>query len=198
MKIHSLAFDPHSNSCGSIQLTHDGARISAFGETDWFFHPNGKAQQSNIPRLVLKTSEPVISITAQVTANFSGTFDAGFLFVEMAPDYWAKLALEFSPQGFPTIVSVVTKQTSDDCDGPRVAAGLVWLRLYLQDEVVAFHFSDDGELWRFARTFSLPRNTDGIIKLGLGAQAPIGSGFEAVFCSVSVSHKLISDLRNGS
>ena len=178
-------------------LTEDGARISANANTDWFFHPNGKTQQSNVPSLALETSDSVISITAQVSVNFSGTYDAGVLFIQTAPDQWAKLALEFSPQGFPTVVSVVTKQTSDDCDGPRLPKVLVWLRLYVQDEIVAFHFSEDGELWRFARTFSLPRRPDGVIKLGLAAQAPMGSGCEAMFRSVSVSHATIPDFRNG-
>ena len=191
------AFHPHSNSSGAIQITDDGARISANAKTDWFFHPNGKMQQSNVPSLVLETSDSVISITALVAVNFSGTYDAGVLFIQTAPDQWAKLALEFSPQGFPTVVSVVTKQTSDDCDGPRLPAGLVWLRLYVQDEIVAFHFSEDGELWRFARTFSLPRRADGVIKLGLAAQAPMGLGCEATFRSVSVSHATLPDFRNG-
>lgn len=106
-------------------------------------------------------------------------------------------AFALSPQGFPTVVSVVTKQTSDDCDGPRLAQGLVWLRLYLQGEVVAFHFSEDGEFWRFARTFSLRRHPGGSVTLGLAAQAPMGAGCEAVFRSVSVSHDLITDFRNG-
>ena len=192
------AFQAEARQHGAIQRTADGARIAAHAKTDWFFPPNGLSQQCNVPALVLETPAPVVSLQAQVSVNFSGTYDAGLLFVEMAPDQWAKLAFELSPQGFPSVVSVVTKQTSDDCDGPRYAGESVWLRLYVQDQVLAFHFSEDGALWRFARTFSLPRRSDGAIRLGLAAQAPVGAGCEALFRSVAVSHELITDFRNGS
>lgn len=192
------AFRPHPNASGTVVVTADGAVITANAQTDWFFHPNGQTRLSNVPSLVLDTAEPVVSITAQVAVDFSGTYDAGALFVQTAPDQWAKLAYELSPQGIPTVVSVVTKQTSDDCDGPRVPGGTVWLRLYVQDNIVALHFSEDGTLWRFNRTFSLARSPGAMVKLGLAAQAPLGNGCEAVFSSVRVAHDRIADFRNGT
>lgn len=190
-------FQPNVNASGEIEIRSDGAVISANAKTDWFFHPNGEFRQTNVPSLVLETTDPVISIVAQVSVDFSGTYDAGALFIQTASDQWAKLAYELSPQAIPTIVSVVTKKTSDDCDGPRLPSGTVWLRLYVHESIVAFHFSEDGKVWRFNRTFSLPRETDVPVKLGLLAQAPLGGGCSARFRAVSVERNVIPDFRNG-
>lgn len=104
----------------------------------------------------------------------------GALFVDTGPDHWAKRAFELSPQGFRTIVCFVTKGTSDDCDGPRLPADEVRLRLHVRRGIVAFHFSEDGQFWRFNRTFSLPRSPGAAICLGFSAQAPTGEGCRPV------------------
>jgi regulation of enolase protein 1 (concanavalin A-like superfamily) len=190
-------FQQNLNNSGQIELTTDGAVISASAETDWFFHPNGQVRLSNVPSLFIETDAQVISLRALVTVEFAGSYDAGALFVQTAEDHWAKLAYEFSPQAIPTVVSVVTKGVSDDCDGPRVPAGQVWLRVYVDGNIVNFHFSEDGTFWRFNRTFALPRSLDGKIKLGLSAQAPLGNGSRATFRNVTVNHDAISNFRNG-
>jgi regulation of enolase protein 1 (concanavalin A-like superfamily) len=190
-------FQQNLNNSGQIEVTTDGAVISASAETDWFFHPNGQVRLSNVPSLFIETDAQVISLKALVTVEFAGSYDAGALFVQTAEDHWAKLAYEFSPQAIPTVVSVVTKGVSDDCDGPRVPAGQVWLRVYVDGNIVNFHFSEDGSFWRFNRTFALPRNLDGKIKLGLSAQAPLGNGSRATFRNVTVNHDAISNFRNG-
>jgi regulation of enolase protein 1 (concanavalin A-like superfamily) len=190
-------FQQNLNNSGQIELTTDGAVISASAETDWFFHPNGQVRLSNVPSLFIETDAQVISLKALVTVEFAGSYDAGALFVQTAEDHWAKLAYEFSPQAIPTVVSVVTKGVSDDCDGPRVPAGQVWLRVYVDGNIVNFHFSEDGTFWRFNRTFALPRSLDGKIKLGLSAQAPLGNGSRATFRDITLNHDAISNFRNG-
>ncbi len=190
-------FQQNLNNSGQIELTTVGAVISASAETDWFFHPNGQVRLSNVPSLFIDTDAQVISLKALVTVEFAGSYDAGALFVQTADDHWAKLAYEFSPQAIPTVVSVVTKGVSDDCDGPRVPSGQVWLRVYVDGNIVNFHFSEDGTFWRFNRTFALPRSLDGKIKLGLSAQAPLGNGSRATFRDITLNHDAISNFRNG-
>ncbi|TGN67205.1 DUF1349 domain-containing protein [Paracoccus liaowanqingii] len=179
-------------------MNDNAATISAGTRTDWFFHPDGSSRQANVPSLVLETTASEISLSAKVSVGFVGTYDAGALFVHTGPDHWAKLAFELSPQGFPTIVSVVTKGTSDDCDGPRYTPCTVWLRLHVRGGIVAFHFSEDGQVWRFNRTFSLPRSPGAAIRLGLSAQAPTGAGCTARFTEVQLRHTPLIDIRDGS
>lgn len=183
---------------GQITIDDQGATISANAQTDWFFHPDGSSLRSNVPSLYLESTAPEVSLVAKVSVGFAGTYDAGALFVQSGPDHWAKLAFELSPQAIPTIVSVVTKGTSDDCDGPRHPDDTVWLRLHVRGGIVAFHFSEDGQFWRFNRTFSLPRSPGAAIRLGLSAQAPTGEGCTAKFTEVSLRHKPLIDFRDGS
>jgi regulation of enolase protein 1 (concanavalin A-like superfamily) len=183
---------------GQITISDQEATITAQARTDWFFHPDGFSRQANVPSLVLETTAPEVSLAAKVSVGFAGIYDAGALFVETGPDHWAKLAFELSPQGFPTIVSVVTKGTSDDCDGPRHPADAVWLRLHVRGGIVAFHFSEDGQFWRFNRTFSLPRSPGAAIRLGLSAQAPTREGCTARFTEVKLRHTPLIDFRDGS
>lgn len=192
------AFTATPDGHGTITIDATGATIAAGAATDWFFRPDGSQQKAEVPRLILDTTAPEISLSARVSVGFAGIYDAGALFVQTAPDQWAKLAFEQSPQAGPTIVSVVTKGTSDDCDGPAHAADAVWLRLHVRAGIVAFHFSDDGRLWRFKRTFSLPRQPGAAIRLGLAAQAPKGEGCTARFAQVQLRHAPLMNFRDGS
>lgn len=191
------AFVPESAGHGSFQFSDDGASIRANAKTDLFFHPNGENRQDNVPIAAFQTVAPIISVVACVTVDFVDTYDAGALLVRTSPDQWAKLAFERSPQGNPTIVSVVTRGTSDDCDGQGIPAAKVWLRLYLQGRIAAFHYSKDGHLWHFHRTFSLERSQDDPITVGILAQSPVGQGCHARFNELQVAYDAISDFRNG-
>jgi regulation of enolase protein 1 (concanavalin A-like superfamily) len=73
------------------------------------------------------------------------------------PMAWAKFCLELSPQGLPTVVSVVTKGVSDDCNAFAVN-GPVYLRISKLEQAYAFHVSQDGSNWNLIRYFKLDDN----------------------------------------
>lgn len=184
-------------SHGSVAVA-DGTVILRSGErTDWFFEPAGKARSANVPRLVHEVSAPVFSLSARVSVDFASAYDAGAVFIEADDDNWAKIAFEYSAGHKPTIVSVVTRGTSDDSDGPAFEGQHVHLRAYCDGESIALHFSEDGTRWRFLRWFSVPGLARRPIKVGLGAQSPTGKGVRAVFADVRLSFDAIPDLRNG-
>jgi regulation of enolase protein 1 (concanavalin A-like superfamily) len=186
-----------SSDFGSVQLSADGASIHASAKTDLFFHPNGLSRQDNVPIAAFETVAPIISVVARVTVDFVDTYDAGALFIRTSYDQWAKLAFERSPQANPTIVSVVTRGTSDDCDGAGMPAKQVWLRVYLQDRTAAFHYSKDGLLWNFHRTFSLERLSGDPVTIGILVQSPIGQGCHARFENLHIAYDAITDFRSG-
>ncbi len=190
------AFAPLSADHGAISLKPDGASIQANAKTDLFFHPGGTSRQDNVPVAGFQTSAPIISMATCVSVDFIDTYDAGALLIRTGPGQWAKLAFERSSQGNPTIVSVITRGTSDDCDGPGMTTGQVWLRLYLQGKVAAFHYSKDGQLWHFHRTFSLERSSDPIT-IDILAQSPVGQGCHAAFKDLRIGYDAIPDFRNG-
>ena len=117
--------------------------------------------------------------------------------VQVAAGCWAKLAFEFSPAGRPPIVSVVTKDTSDDAHGPDIDAQQVYLRVYWDGTVFAFHYSLDGKSWSLVRLFALAVG-ECTPTIELTAQSPIGEGCLVSFGDVYWKAETLSDLRDGS
>jgi regulation of enolase protein 1 (concanavalin A-like superfamily) len=183
---------------GQATIDENSVVLTANGETDWFHHPAGQFRKRDVISVVSDIHEKVFAISARVSVDFNSTYDAGAIFVEVDEDNWAKLAYEYNGEKKPTIVSVVTRTTSDDADGPNHFGGEVWLRLYCDGETIAYHYSDDGKYWRFLRWFAIPGSASRPIKAGFGAQAPTGPGCSARFSDVMVSYDRIADLRDGS
>lgn len=183
---------------GRAGIDGDALRLRAGARTDWFFKPDGSGRSDNIVRLVRSIDRPVFALRAKVSVAFAATYDAGALFIQSGEEHWGKLAFERSAGGEPTIVSVVTRGTSDDADGPVSLGDHVWLRLYCDGRIVAFHHSLDGEVWRFSRLFTLPGIGARPVRIGFGAQSPTGDGTTAIFSGVEVTYDAISNMRDGS
>ena len=93
------------------------------------------------------------------------------------------------------IVSVVTRGVSDDCNSVSIGDHSVYLRIYRQSDVLAFHYSLNGRYWHFVRFFSL-----GIVeqlRVGFSTQSPMGQGCRAVFSEIRYAASALPDLRNG-
>lgn len=184
---------------GRIEIKDDAATIHANGQTDWFFRPDGSGRRSShVPKLIRRGTAPIVSLSARVQVDFASRFDAGALFVAVDEDNWAKIAYEYSAAREPTVVTVVTRSTSDDADGVTRSGEPINLRVYTDGHVIALHCSDDGKRWRFVRLFTLPGVDRRPIVIGFGAQSPTGAGVSATFSGIKVSYDKIDDLRNGS
>lgn len=190
-------FEKRGLQAGRIDFEGNDVVIEAGPNTDWFFDPRGTAKLRNVPLVALSIETPVFALQAKVKADFGSRFDGGTIFVQASDDAWAKIAFEYSPRHVPTIVSVVTKEVSDDCDGPSFEEEAVHLRLSAQDGAFALHFSETGNDWRFLRWFSLPHGA-GPLTIGLSAQSPLGKGCRVRFSDIKLSHAPIVDLRDGS
>lgn len=164
--------------------------------SDWFIDPATGEATANAPlRLIPVTGD--FQLRAHVAAPLAATYDAGTLFVHGAPDSWAKLALERSPEGADTIVTVVTRGVSDDANGVAVDnPGSSWLRISRTGEVYTFHYSGDGVRWSLARLFTL--GPVGSHRVGVGVQSPTGEGLTATFTDVTLVHETLADPRDGS
>ncbi|MBF8774063.1 DUF1349 domain-containing protein [Pseudomonas fulva] len=185
-------------SNGKAQFLGESLLLTASGETDWFHHPAGQFQRGNVITAYREVHERVFTLSTKVSVNFSSAFDGGVIFVQVDDNNWAKLAFELSGAGNPTVVSVVTRGTSDDADGPSIEGGSVWLRIHCDGHSLAMHFSVDGVYWRFLRWLSIPGLEQRPLKVGFGVQAPTGSGCSAKFDSLGWSLEPILDFRDGS
>jgi hypothetical protein len=173
----------------------DGFDIEAGPMTDLFFDPNGAVRIDNSPQLLFAPPAGDFVLSARVRVAFAADYDAGALLARAGHDRWAKLCFEYSPQGQPMIVSVVNKGLSDDCNGQTIDGDSVWLRLARVDRALAFHYSTDGALWRFARY--LPWDEPDA-RFGLTSQSPRGQRCLAEFSNVTLVARTVRNLRDGT
>ena len=163
--------------------------------TDWFSDPQQNAPAVlNAPALVGDPSGDYL-LSARVTVDFAATYDAGVLVLHAGERSWAKLCFEYSPQGEPMVVSVVTRGVSDDCNSSVVEGDHVWLRIARVGAAFAFHASGDGRTWSFVRHFAL--EDGGEPAVGFAVQSPTGEGCTATFGSIRFAAGRLGDLRSG-
>ncbi|MDW5329245.1 DUF1349 domain-containing protein [Plantactinospora sp. KLBMP9567] len=174
-----------------------GLTVSAPAQTDLFVDPTGGEPVLSAPRLLTAAPEDDFQFSARVRVGFAGSYDAGCLLLYSGPRHWAKLAYERSPQGAAMVVSVISRDVSDDANGFVVDdAAPLWLRISRLGPAWAFHASTDGTWWEFVRHFRLdPAGTP--LRFGLSAQSPTGAGCPVWFDRISFSATRLADLRDG-
>ncbi|WP_052852739.1 DUF1349 domain-containing protein [Streptomyces avicenniae] len=173
----------------------DALTLTAGPRTDLFADPGGPGRFTNAPAL-LATPQGDYVLSARVRAGLSATYDAGVLLLYAGADTWAKLALELSPQGRPTVVTVVNRGVSDDANAFPVESGDIWLRVARVGRAHAFHASTDGRFWHLVRWFALPADTP--VDVGFLAQSPTGEGLSVHFEEIVYTRRTLADPRDGS
>jgi regulation of enolase protein 1 (concanavalin A-like superfamily) len=178
------------------QIDEDGSlSVRAGPKTDFFNDPASGARVATAPCALMETAEPSFVLSVQVAVVAQSTFDAGLIFVRTQHDHWAKFCVEQSPAGDPTIVSVVTRGVSDDCNHAVLRAPQAYLRVAKTRRTVAFHYSVDGTHWQLARYCSLGEPER--LQIGWVAQSPVGEGCEAAFRHFSYRTGELANLRDG-
>lgn len=168
--------------------------ITAGARTDLFVDPSGSPAVHSAPHLVGQAAGN-FTLSARVTVEFAARFDAGTLLLYQDESTWAKLCFEYAPLNEPSIVSVITRGLSDDCNSYPVEGNSTWLRVARVGAAFAFHCSSDGDTWRLVRHFALPVGAE--IGAGFLTQSPEGAGCTATFDEITYRRKLLSDLRSG-
>ncbi len=169
--------------------------LTAPAETDWFIDPGGTYNKDNAPAALFAPPHLQFTLSAKVKVAFASTYDAGVLQLRERDALWGKLCFEYSPQGQPMVVSVVTRDVSDDCNSAVVDSNEVYLRLYRNGQTFAFHYSVDGRYWNFVRYFTL--GTLANLRVGFSAQSPTGPGCHVEFSQIAYAARALNDLRSG-
>jgi regulation of enolase protein 1 (concanavalin A-like superfamily) len=163
--------------------------------TDLFTDPAGSEPKADAPLLLGRPSGD-FQLQARVSAPLAATFDAAALVLWATPSAWGKLALERSPQGDATIVSVVTRGVSDDANSFTVPEAEAWLRISRSRETIAFHASVDGRWWSLVRIFTFRGAGDAAA--GFLVQSPTGEGLRGRFEDIAWQPGPLAELRDGS
>jgi regulation of enolase protein 1 (concanavalin A-like superfamily) len=125
--------------------------------------------------MLLAEEEGDFTLVAKVSAQLAGVYDSGALVVYSDEKNWAKLCFENSPQHEAMIISVVTREWSDDVNSETVTSPFVYLAVARKGNEFSFHFSRDGRDWRLVRHFDMPIGSR--TQIGFSAQTPHISSF---------------------
>jgi regulation of enolase protein 1 (concanavalin A-like superfamily) len=165
--------------------------ISSDAKTDWFVDPFDGTVAKTAPILLFTPGSDYV-LSSRVTVKFASKWDAGALMLWGDDHHWAKLSFELSPDGKPTLVTVVTRGLSDDCNSLSLQEESVHLRIAKSGRTYVFYFSTDGQTWQILRTFSL--DTQLRVRVGFESQSPAGAGAIAQFSAISYDPHRIGNI----
>lgn len=166
-------------------------RITADGKTNLFNSPSGKPKVVNAP-LVLFEPEADFTLSARVTGKLKSVYDVAALVVYQDDDTWAKFCYENSVDLIPTIVSVVTRTFSDDCNSTPTG-DYAYMAIVKKGSEYSFFYSPDNKSWSMVRNFNLPAT--GKIKAGFAAHGSRGDGFTGEFSEIKYLPRALDDMR---
>jgi len=167
------------------RVAADGAlELGAAGRTNLFLAPDGQFARTNAPMALFEPAGDFV-FSVRVEAALREVYDVAALVLFENEGSWAKLCYENSVEKEATVVSVVTRGLSDDCNSEPVGAGFVYFGIVRRGNEYAFHWSKDGTVWRMVRHFSLA--TKGPLKLGFAVHAVSADGLGARFSEIRFS-----------
>jgi len=188
---------PSGNPSCQAVVSGNMLTLISGAKSDLFIDPAGEeGARPDAGRLTGLPGDRDFTLAARISVKFANVFDAGVLLLYLSERRWAKLCYELSPQRKPTVVSVVTRGTSDDSNSFETSGGPLWLRITRAGRAWAFHASEDGAWWRMVRYFTLGEASGA--RVGFLAQSPQGPGCTAVFDAITYTSRVSADLRDGS
>ncbi len=196
-----FTLSPSSEQAWTIAEAPATVTATAAPHSDLFIEPGADSQLNaesmlNASTLLGVPPDGDFQFSARVTVEFASTFDAGVLLLWIDERHWGKLCFEYSPDGEPMIVSVVTRGLSDDANAFVVEGRTVWLRVSRIDHAFAYHASLDGRTWRMARFFAID-DASNSAAIGFEAQSPTGDGCVVTFDDIRFTRERLPDLRDG-
>jgi regulation of enolase protein 1 (concanavalin A-like superfamily) len=150
--------------------------------TNLFHAPGGGFDVVNAP-MVLFAPQGDFTFKARIAAQLVDTYDVGALVVYGDDAHWVKLCFENSPRHEATVVSVVTRERSDDINSETIASPFVYMAIARQGNVFTLHFSRDGQQWRLVRHFEMPFGPG--VRVGFAAHSDAPNHFSASFSEIT-------------
>lgn len=177
-------------------IENDYLLVTAPKNSDFFINPVDLSSSASAPFLYREISGDFVAIS-KVSPDLSSKWNAAAFMVMINSENWIKFAFENSDATGPSIVSVVTKGTSDDANGAILNnTRAVWLKITRKGNNYAMHWSVDGLKYHMARLSAMPKADT--VKLGLEAQCPVGVEALHRFDYLSIKSQTVEDLRTGN
>jgi uncharacterized protein len=171
-------------------IEKNGVTIVAGEKTDMFRDPNVTYNTDNAPKLLF-TPDTDFVLTTSIEHSFSNKWDGGAIVLKQGGLNWIKFCFERDYTGARRVVSVVTKNISDDCNSVEIKNDKVFYKLAKAGNVVTLYYSLSGIEWFLVRHFQF--DTAQPLKVGFLAQSPTGKNCKVKFKDITYSKKKIKD-----
>jgi hypothetical protein len=191
LKIKSIPYPLFwENSPLSFSLEHGDIVIIAGAKTDMFRDPNVTYNTDNAPKILFRADNDFV-FTAAIEHSFTSKWDGGAMVIKQDSLNWIKFCFEKDYTGARRVVSVVTKNISDDCNSVEIKSNKVFYKMAKADNVITLYYSTDGIKWFLVR--HLQFDTTAGFKVGFLAQSPTGEKCEVKFSNITYEAKKIKD-----
>jgi len=164
--------------------------IIAGEKTDMFRDPNVTYNTDNAPKLLFEPAENFV-LTTSIQHAFLKKWDGGAIVIIEDSLNWIKFCFEKDYTGARRVVSVVTKDISDDCNSIEITGNKVFYKLAKADNVITLYASTDGKKWLLVR--HLQFNNKKTLQVGFLAQSPTGTKCKVQFADIIYQVKKIAD-----
>lgn len=191
IKIESI---PHllkwENKPKEFFLDKSGLTIVAGEKTDMFRDPNVTYNTDNAPKLLF-SADPDFVLIASIEHSFANKWDGGAIVLKQDSRNWVKFCFERDYTGARRVVSVVTKNISDDCNSVEINSNKVFYKVAKAGNVITLYYSLNGKKWFLVRHFQF--DTTKNLQVGFLAQSPTGKMCKVKFEHISYAKKKIKD-----
>lgn len=187
---YEMSFHNHPEKYEIIE--NNSIDITSKAGTNLFNSPSGKYYKQDAPMLLFKPDSNFV-FRAKITAELEDIYDVAALVLYQDDDYWAKLCFENSINKEATVVSVVTRRYSDDCNSIKIDGNYAFLSVAKNKNEFSFHCSKDGKNWELIRHFRMEFSEN--MRLGFAVHCSRGNGFSANFSSIQYSPVTLDEMR---
>lgn len=191
LKINSIPYTLEwDNQPLSYKIHNDILTVVAGPNTDMFRDPNVTYNTDNAPKLLF-TADSNFVFSTSIEHSFSNKWDGGAIVLIQDSLNWVKFCFEKDYTGARRVVSVVTKDISDDCNSVEIKSNKVFYKVAKADNVITLYYSEDNRKWFLVR--HLQFNSFKNFKVGFLAQSPTGTSCGVKFSEIKYQIKKIKD-----
>lgn len=191
VKIHAI---PHPMHWKVEPLQYiplpNGFTIVAGPKSDMFRDPNVTYNTDNAPKLLFQPEEDFV-LSAAITHDHVYKWDGGALVLLQDSLNWVKFCFEKDYTGARRVVTVVTRNLSDDSNSIEVKGNKVYFKVAKAGPVITLYCSTDQKKWLLVRHFQL--NSTLPVQAGFLAQSPTGEKCSVTFTDIRYEAKKIKD-----
>jgi regulation of enolase protein 1 (concanavalin A-like superfamily) len=182
------------NSPQKFSVKSNQLIITAGEKTDMFRDPNVTYNTDNVPKLLFRPDDN-FTLSASIEHNFSSKWDGGAIVIKQDSLHWIKFCFEKDYTGARRVVSVVTRDFSDDCNSVQITGNKVFYKIAKADNVITLYYSSDGIRWYLIRHLEFKFNKD--LRVGFLAQSPTGKSCSVKFADIRYKNVKIKDPYKG-